>query len=181
MCFRPKRVFNPKQYELDEATMGIGSNKVTFVPNYDDVQIAYKLWVELSTRKIGMEIDKENDVIVEVYNSWYDFFRLTREMMKDIPVNQIRKNESTRQIVRISINVLNTGLRPHLTQWQARFRKWFSSQLDLPVNQDKTPQEIQKLYPQYAELIEDMQAVNAKMIGYKMMVHDIAIGEDFRM
>ena len=59
---------------LDQAEIGIGSSKVTIRPNHLDKQIAYNIWVELSTRKIGLEIDLENDVILEVYNSWYAFF-----------------------------------------------------------------------------------------------------------
>jgi len=105
-----------KAYEIDEAVIGIGDQKVKIKPNYQDMQIAYKLWVELSTRKIGLEIDLENDVIKEIYKSWYEFFKLTRELIKEIPVSKIRKDESTKELVRIAIEVLNEGLRPHLTK-----------------------------------------------------------------
>jgi hypothetical protein len=33
-------------YEINEAEIGIGSNKIKVRPNYDDMQIAYKLYVE---------------------------------------------------------------------------------------------------------------------------------------
>jgi ABC-type long-subunit fatty acid transport system fused permease/ATPase subunit len=181
MGFWSWMLFTTQQYEIDEASWGIGSNKVKIRPNYDDVQMAYTLWVELCTRKIGMEIDPKNDVIVEIYDSWYDFFGLTREMIKNIPVNQIRKNMSTRYIVRISVNVLNNGLRPHLTQWQAKFRKWYNHQIDNVDNIEKTPQEIQQQYPQFSELLKDMQNVNSKMIGYKQMILEVALGENSGM
>jgi len=61
-------------FEIDEAEIGIGSQKIKIKPSNEDLQIAYKLWVELSTRKIGIKIDEEHDVIIEVYNSWYEFF-----------------------------------------------------------------------------------------------------------
>ena len=81
---------NVKSYEINEAAIGIGSNRVTIKPNYQDMQIAYELWVELSTRKIGLPIDLDNDVIEEIYDSWYEFFKLTRELVKCIPISKIR-------------------------------------------------------------------------------------------
>ena len=70
-----------KSYEINEADIGIGNSKITIVRNCGDMQIAYKLWVELSTRKIGLSIDLDNDVIAEVYDSWYEFFKMTRELV----------------------------------------------------------------------------------------------------
>src|SRR5690242_3692563 len=80
-----------REFEINEAEIGVGSQKIKIKPNYEDVQIAYKLWVELSTRKIGLPIDLNDDVIVEVYNSWYEFFKVTRDLIKSIPVSKVRK------------------------------------------------------------------------------------------
>ena len=46
---------------IDEASLGIGNNSVTVKFNKQDQEIAYKLWVELTTRKIALLYDKEND------------------------------------------------------------------------------------------------------------------------
>lgn len=166
-----------KAYEIDEAVIGIGDQKVKIKPNYQDMQIAYKLWVELSTRKIGLEIDLENDVIKEIYNSWYEFFKLTRELIKDIPVSKIRKDESTKELVRIAIEVLNEGLRPHLTKWQARFRKWYNTEIEREENKNLSPQEIQKKYPEYENLTKEMIEVNHKLIEYRKILRQLAMGE----
>ena len=48
--------------DLDETELGVGSAKITLRPNYTDRQVAYQVWVELSTRKIGLEIDLDYDV-----------------------------------------------------------------------------------------------------------------------
>lgn len=165
-----------KDYEIDEAELGIGTAKVKIKPNYEDLQIAYKLLVELSTRKIGLPIDIEHDVIVEVYNSWYEFFRITRELIKSMPASKIRRNESTRKLVNIAIEVLNIGIRPHLTKWQARFRRWYETQLQTAENSGLSPQEIQKKFPGYKTLVEDMQNVNRNLIKYKDKLNEIVIG-----
>lgn len=74
-----------KNIEIDSAEIGIQGQKITIKPNYINIEIAYKIWVELSTRKVGLPIDFENDVIVEVYKSWYQFFGITRELIKALP------------------------------------------------------------------------------------------------
>ena len=92
-----------------------GSQKLRLKPNLTDRQIAYAIWVELSTPKIGLPIDFDNDVISEIYDSWFNYFSVTRELIKGVPVNKFR-NDSTLQIINISIEVLNEGIRPHLTR-----------------------------------------------------------------
>lgn len=161
--------------EIDEAELGIGNSKIKIKPNYTDYQISYKIWVELSTRKIGLPIDFENDVIDEIYDSWYEFFRITRELIKDIPVQNYQKYQSTQDIVRIAVEVLNEGLRPHLTKWQAKYRKWLVQQNG--SSNDKTPQEIQRVYPQYDELVKDIENVNKSLMQYRMVMKEIILGQ----
>lgn len=152
-------------FEIDQTEFGFGKQKVTIKPNSNDLQIAYKMWIELSTRKIGLSIDFEHDVIDEIYNSWYDFFSITRELLKEIPVTKIRRNSSTEEIVNLAIDVLNQGLRPHLTRWQARYRHWYKKEVERQP--DKSPQEIQKQFPDYEPLKSDMCEVNQKLITYR--------------
>lgn len=159
---------NKKSIMIDEVNLGIGNSSVKLSYSKKDQEIAYKIWVELSTRKIGLCFDKENDVIKEVYDSWYKFFGITRELLKDIPVNRIPYSGD---LIELTETVLNIGLRPHLTRWQARYRKWYDEELK---NNSGTPQEIQRKYPEYTALIEDLLATNEKMIEYKKLMKRIA-------
>lgn len=160
-------------FEINETEIGIGSSRLKFKANYDDLQIAFKFWAELATRKIGIPIDEENDVIVEVYDSWYEFFRVARELIKSIPVTKYRHNESTKQIVRVSVLILNKELRPHLTKWQARYRRWWQQALADGENVGLTPQEIQKKYPLLKELVSDLKSVNAKLVRYSGLLQKL--------
>lgn len=164
-------------FTIDRAYIGLSGPRIVIKPNNEDRQLAYKLWVELSTRKIGLPIDFDHDVIDELYNSWYEFFRLTRDLIKDIPVSKIR-HKDTQIIVNLAIDVLNDGLRPHLTRWQARFRKWYAIQLSLEVNQNKSPQEIQSLFPDYQQMIDEMRGVNENLIKYREMLERLAFRKD---
>jgi hypothetical protein len=62
-----------RNFEIDQAEIGVGTSRFRFKPNITDRQVAYAIWVELSTRKIGLPIDLNHDVIVEIYDSWYNF------------------------------------------------------------------------------------------------------------
>lgn len=169
----PRRFW--RTFEINEAEFGFGDQKIKLSPNVTDQQIAYKIWVELSTRKIGIPIDTANDVISEIYDSWFNFFSVTRELIKDVPVQKFRRKD-TEQIVRLSIEVLNQGIRPHLTQWQARFRRWYENQLKQDANTDFHPQDIQKKYPQFAELERDLLDVNQRLINYRQKMYEIIKG-----
>lgn len=163
-----------KDFELDQAEIGIGHNKVRFKPNLTARQTAYAIWVELSTRKIGLPIDFDHDVIAEVYDSWYSFFSVTRDLIKSIPISQA-KTQGTQDIIKLSIEVLNEGLRPHLTQWQARFRHWYEAELRRAAEEKVVidPQGIQQSFPKYAELKADMEKINRALMIYREKMQEL--------
>ncbi len=158
---------------IDRVVLGIGTNSVTLKYNKKDQEIAYKLWVELNTRKIGLKYDEQFDVIDEVYNSWYAFFGIARELLKDIPVEKL---DSSDNLVELTGDVLNKGLRPHLTKWQAKYRKWYENNKESEEYKTLTPQEIQRKYPLYEELVKELKETNCRMIEYKKVMKKIAYG-----
>lgn len=170
--------FSFREFEIDQAEIGVGNNKFRFRPNLGDKQVAYAIWVELSTRKIGLPIDFEDDVIAEIYDSWFEFFSVTRELVKGVPVGQVRR-KSSQAIIKLSIEVLNEGLRPHLTKWQARFRRWYDRQLkkydDGEAGEILYPQQIQADFPQFAELKADMERVNQALMRYRAKMRELVL------
>lgn len=176
LYFKPKNIFTNKKFEIEEAKIGIGDNTITIKPNHEVEQITYELWVELSTRKLGIPIDFEHDVIIELYNSWYQFFMITRELIKKIPASKI-KNEDTQNIVVIATEILNKSIRPHLTIYQASFRKWYNKEIEKDENNILSPQEIQEKYPSYNEIVKDIQKVNENLIEYEKKLKEIAFNE----
>ncbi|PNP99320.1 hypothetical protein [Sphingobium sp. SA916] len=165
-----------RSMEFDEAVIGIGSGKMKLRPNNTDRQVAYQVWVELSTRKIGLEIDLEHDVVSEIYDSWHTFFGVTRDLIKSVPVTKVT-DKSTQKIINMSIAVLNEGLRPHLTRWQARFRGWFQHQMDQAERKGLEPQLVQRDFPAFAELQADLLQVNARLIAYRAAMRALVYGE----
>jgi len=154
------------RYRIQEVEIGLKNYRVKIKPSFEDLQVAYKVWVEVATRKLGLKIDEKNDVIVEVYNSWYEFFKITRETLKEIPAEKIQ-NPETQKIISITLNLLNDIIRPHLTKWQAKFRKWYNEETEHKKNKKLSPQKIQSNYPEYQDLLKDMFNVNENIIEYR--------------
>lgn len=175
--FRRANLFTGDDVEIQGGDIGIGNNIIRFKPNKKDKEIAYQLWVELSTRKLGIPLDMDNDVIYEVYNSWYEFFRITRESLKEFPVSKL-ENEVSTEIIDIAIGVLNEDLRKHLTKWQAKFRHWYDTEKNKKENENLSPQEIQKKFPEYDGLVKDLMGVNICLINYTNLLHDIVFDKN---
>lgn len=97
-------------------------------------------------------------------------------MIKEIPVSKVR-TESTKDLIKIATDVLNKGVRPHLTHWQAKFRKWYTNAAKKDENKDLSPQEIQKKFSEYEKLVDDMKKVNENLIRYKEKLEELAFGE----
>jgi hypothetical protein len=153
-----------------------GIGRVKLRPHYEDIQVAHKAWVELVTRKAALPFDKDHDVINEVYNSWYALFQEMRSLAKSIPADRVRASKDTRELVRLLVDALNNGLRPHLTKWQAKFRHWYEEALK--EGAQKSPQEIQRDFPQYQELVDELVNVNKQLVDYADVIRRIAHGKD---
>lgn len=149
--------------ELNITLGGIGSVKIK--PSHEVAQVAHKAWSELITRKAGLQFELEHDVIVEVYNSWYKLFGEMRSLIKEIPASHLKKG-NTKKLVDLLVDSLNKGMRPHLTKWQAKFRRWYDAELKKELNANKTPQEIQKQYPHYADLVGELTLINQQIVAY---------------
>ena len=171
LFFRSRR----KRYRLVSIDISLGNiGKAQFKPNNEDLQIAHRIWTELVTRKAAIPFDPNHDVIVEVYDSWYVLFQRVRDLVANLPADLVRNEKSTKEIVRIATATLNNGLRPHLTRWQARFRNWYET------NKGKlatlSPQELQKQFPQYDELLSEMLQINGYLMAYAKELQKILQG-----
>jgi hypothetical protein len=144
--------------------------------NFQNIEIAHRIYIELITRKAAIPID-HNDVIVEVYNSWYTLFQTTREELKKLSGEMLLDNQVSKDLIKLLSDILNIGLRPHLTEHHARFRKWYNNAINFEENKNKTPQEIQAEYPDYTNLFESMKLVNQLLMEYSKKLEEIINGK----
>lgn len=146
------------------------------VRNYQNIEIAHRIYIELITRKAAIKIDDSYDVISEIYNSWYSLFQITRNELKTFDGKLLKDNNTSKELIRLLADILNKGLRPHLTQYQAEFRKWFYEEIQKDCNKGKSPQLIQKNFSHYNELITSMKEVNIILISYANSLSKIISG-----
>lgn len=149
--------------QLEIKLGGIG--KVSIKPNHEVKQIAHQAWVELNTRKAGLPIDKDNDVISDIYKSWYQLFGEIRTLTKNIPASKLG-DPNTRKLVELLIDTLNEGLRPHLTKWRAKYEWWYEKAVAKSKEDELTPQDIQSKYSEYNDLVDDMLKINKQLVQY---------------
>jgi len=159
---------------LNVSLGGIGHVEIR--PSRGDIAVAHRIWTELVTRKAALQIDPENDVISHVYDSWYALFGTVRQLIGDLPPELLRNHRGTRRLIRVAIDSLNLGLRPHLTRWEARYRTWYAARQEELKTRD--PQDVQKDFPDYKELIEDMLRVNRELIQYAEQLEKLIAGEE---
>lgn len=164
--FVKNKKFTKDRLEMTGLSLDIQGSTINYEVkrNYQNLEIAHKIYVELITRKAAIPFDEENDVIYEVYDSWYSLFRVIRKEMKNISGETLFHHEESDDLVKMASDILNKGLRPHLTKNQAKFRKWYEN--ELTNNTHESPQDIQKRYPQYKEILSDMKRVNEYLIQY---------------
>ena len=147
----------------------LAGQKITYeiARDFSNLEIAYHIYIELITRKAALPFDEENDIILEVYNSWYQLFGIIRNEIKSVNGSVLLNKNRTLPLIEITTKILNDGLRPHLTKYQGRFRNW----LDKHPDPDITPQELQRLYPEYTTLITDLKNVNIALVNYSKELH----------
>jgi hypothetical protein len=134
--------------------------------NFENLYIANRIYIELTTRKAAIPIDENNDSIEEIYDSWYKLFGIIREEIKSVPGKYLKDHDPTKALIGLTRRILNEGLRPHLTEYQARFRSWIEDAKKLDENKNLSPQELQKKYPDYNNLVISMKAVNLILTNY---------------
>jgi hypothetical protein len=131
----------------------------------ENIYIAHRILVELETRKAAIDIEPEKDVIEELYNSWYNLFGIIRNEIKNIPAKYLNE-PGTQDLLNLSKDILNKGLRPHLTKYQAAFKRWYDIEKSKDQNRAKSPQEIQKEYEHYQNIVAEMKIVNQILKQY---------------
>lgn len=165
------------KFSFHDVTMKFDNIEFKVKRNTENLYIANRIYIELVTRKAAQDFEEGKDVIKEVYDSWYDLFKIIREEIKTVPGQYLQRHDATEALIGLTTAILNQGLRPHLTTYQAKFRRWYTEALNDEANRGKSPQEIQREYPEYDALVADMRKVNGLMKAYAEDLKGLIKGE----
>lgn len=166
------KLFSRGRIIIEGVDCGLGGASFRICEDKSVRQVAYKIWVEINTRTIGVQIELEKDIIRAIHTSFYEFFKTTRTLIEDIPASHIKKNK---ELIDLSMSFLNDVMRPYLTKWGLKFNDWYDREQE--KNNTKSPQELQKRYKEYDELTKDLLALNSNTIGYSNSLKRIAFKE----
>jgi hypothetical protein len=151
-----------RRYRAKSMTIGMpfGLGSITYESSTEDRVLAWKMYVQLTTRKAALPFDDSHDLIADVYSSLYELFQVTRDLLSGMPLADIGRHKGVADLI---LRTLNDGLRPHLTRWNAPYRRWWEQQLSDPTQSGKTPREVQQQYLHYKELVEDLKRTNTEL------------------
>ncbi|OWY65383.1 hypothetical protein B7486_42365 [cyanobacterium TDX16] len=151
-----------RKYRLNLVSVSLPFNlgTVEYELSSQDRVLAWKMYVQLKTRKAALLFDENHDVISEVYSSLYDIFPVARELLSNMPLAEVERSKGVADLI---LRVLNDAIRPHMTVWQASFRRWWEREVQSESNKGKSPCDIQRSYPQYSELVADLNRTNTEL------------------
>lgn len=170
---RPWRLFG-RGWEVQEITPNLFGTQWRISRNRRTAQLAHEAYVELITRKAAIPYEEGHDVIVEIYDSWYTLFTEIRRLARELPADALVRDKDLRRLHDLLITVLNQALRPHLTEWQSRFRHWYAGARR--AGTDESPQEIQRRFPEYERLVEGLKDANQTLITLGEELRKLAHG-----
>lgn len=169
------KIFSRGKMEIDGIDFGLEGICFHICKERAVRQIAYKIWVEINTRVIGVKIDLEKDIIRSIHESYYSFFTSTRLLIEDIPAKNVK---DTKELILLAICFLNDVMRPYLTKWGLKFNKWYDEEKE--KSNTLSPQEIQKRFKEYDEMTADLLKLNHNVVSYSDALKKIAFEEKRR-
>ena len=172
--FFSKKRLKKLNFDIDECELGLTGGTIRLRCNKIHQQIAYRIWVDINTRVIATKIDLDVDNIRVVNDSYYKCFTDTCELLKEIPVNKINNDG---ELVNLIVRFLNEVMRPYLTKWGVTYNNWYDNKIKTDEMKGKNPVEIQKSYPYYEELSNDLLSINEKVMKYSDKLHEIAFSD----
>lgn len=154
-----------RRYRTTQVSLSLpfGLGNITYEATDQDRVLAWKMYVQLKTRKAALPFDKDHDVIINVCNSLHDVFSATRDILSEASPHQ---GEAQRSVADFVLRVLNDGIRPHLTRWHASFTVWWDKAIKSSENYGKSPQEVQRGFPEYDALVADLKKMNDELARY---------------
>jgi hypothetical protein len=164
-------------YEMEVEISGSPKLKFKVERNHENLFIANRIYIELTTRKAAIPIDENTDVIEEIYDSWYKLFGIIREEIKSVPGNYLKEHDATAALIGLTRKILNDAMRPHLNEYRAKFRKWLEVEKGDPINKTLSPQNLQKKYPDFDNLVASMKLVNNTLTEYAEQLDKLIKGK----
>jgi hypothetical protein len=131
---------------------------ISIVVDSSQQKAAWALYVELITRIATQPLDEKEGLLREALSSLHSVFEVTRIILKDAGPGVAHGPDS---LGPVAIEVLNKGLRPFTAKWHPKLLAYEQSR-----PQDMSQFEHEHQWKDYAELREELEDLQKKMIEY---------------
>ena len=111
--------------KLDLKLPGIGSVSGTWEPDKAEVSAAWELYVEMVTRIPLGGFSPQEGSLPEALDSIYSLFETTRSILRKYGPSVARPKRGRKlSFGYLAVSMLNLVLRPLLTEWHPKLRRW---------------------------------------------------------
>ncbi|MEV4804295.1 hypothetical protein AB0K18_30190 [Nonomuraea sp. NPDC049421] len=132
-------------------------SELTFVVNNESRDVAWKLFVETTTRVSTQPLDDDQGLTREALSSLYGLFATVRDTLKASRPSVSAPGGQT--VEQLAIAMLNKELRPFLSKWHPRLREFEQAHPEAPE-------------PEWP----DNAACRAELRTVQRRIHDYAMG-----
>jgi hypothetical protein len=139
---------------LSEMTLNLPQfGEMKFAINLEYRRVAWKLFVETLTRISTQPLGTEDGSLREALTSLYSLFGATRELLKNMPPS---KAASKITVELLAIRMLNQEIRPFLSKWHVRLKRFEAVQ----------PSAEESGWPQNEECRRELERLRTSLMGY---------------
>ncbi len=151
---------------------GLGGANILVTESQKNV--AWALYIELSTRIAGVELEPGMGSAREALNSLYSLFETTRSVLREQGSDAAEGPES---VGPIAIDILNKGLRPFMVKWHTSLGNFESLQAE--EQRAKFAGDVQVIvdesqWPEFNNFYEALEENRQGMLLYIGALADIA-------
>lgn len=144
-----------KTVRLTELTVSIPNlTDLTFAVTPSNEGVAWRLFVEASTRVSTQPLDRETGVVREALDSLYGLFQSVREIL--LQAGPTAGTGSTKTVEHLAIGMLNQQMRPFMAKWHARLAEWERANPDAPESQ----------WPENAQCRAELETMRQGLLQY---------------
>ncbi len=129
-----------RKFNLETVSINFFGFNASFKKTNLVIELSYQIWVEMNSRIVCLPFDENNDLIIDIYKSWYMFFQELRNIEKN--AIRISYKDDRLKLIKLINDIMNNIFRPHLTKHYNRFAKWYTNSNN--SHPDIDPQQIQK-------------------------------------
>jgi hypothetical protein len=116
------RRFSGRRVELSEVRLTIPQlSELRFVVGPDNRLVAWRIYVELTTRVSTQPLGKDEGTLREALTSLYSLFQGVRGSLRE--ARPTPRPDST-TVEELGVSLLNVELRPFLSRWHVALQEW---------------------------------------------------------